>query len=211
MIRALTLTGAMLASLALAGQAVADDDEGLYINVGGTILSTELDLTMTEVQGQIVDLGVQDTDITMINGRIGYRLNDYLAIEGEAGFGVGSDKFSQIVPVDVAGTVLDINANIDLNVDDYYVGFARGIYPVSDDLDIFARVGYGQATASAGIQATIEQLAGISANGSVEDKADDFAYGAGIQFDFTDDDGIRADYTRLDKTDIISVAYARRF
>jgi len=208
MIRALTLTGAMMASMTIAGTAAAVDKDGVYINVGATQLSTELDLTNTDVSGEVVDLGVQDTDITMITGRIGYRINDYFAIEGEAGFGFGGDEFSQPVPVDVLGTVLNVDTNIALDVKNYYVGFGRVIYPVSDQIDIFARVGYGQATAEADITAN---LAGISATGSVEEKADDIAYGVGAQYDFSLNDGIRADYTRLEDTDIISISYARRF
>jgi len=208
MFRALTLAGGFALSMMSAGAAVADDNKGIYINVGATQLSTELDLTDTDVSGQAVDLGVQDLDITMITGRIGYRINDYFAVEGEAGFGFGGDEFSQAVPVDVAGTTLNVDTNIGLDVENYYVGFARGILPISKDFDIFARIGYGQASASADITAS---LAGISASGSVEDEADDFAYGVGAQYDFTENDGIRADYTRLDETDIISIAYARRF
>jgi hypothetical protein len=52
---------------------------------------------------------------------------------------------------------------------------------------------------------------GFTASGSAEQDASDFAYGVGAQFNLTANDGIRADYTRLDETDIISLAYSRRF
>ena len=208
MFRALTLAGAMMMTLTSVSIASAADKDGLYINVGGTILSTEQDLTNTEVQGEIVDLGVQQADLTLVNGRIGYRLNDYFAIEGEAGFGVGGDDFNRQVPVDILGNVVNVDTNIGIEADDYYIGFARGIFPVSEQFDIFGRIGYGQASGTANVTAS---LAGINASASVKDKADDFAYGVGAQFDFTNNDGIRADYTRLDETDIISIAYARRF
>jgi len=208
MYKALMLSATFVLSLSISGTSMADDKEGLYVNLGVTQISSELDLTQTDVGGQNVDLGVQDTDVTLITGRVGYRINKYFAFEGEAGFGIGSDDFDQTVPVATDIGTLNVDTNIDLNVDDYYVGFVRGILPVSEGLDIFARVGYGQATASADVTAS---LAGISASGSVEDRADDFAYGVGAQYDFTRNDGIRADYTRLDETDIISLSYARRF
>lgn len=208
MFRALTLAGAMTLSLITAGAASASDKEGLYINIGGTMLSTEQDLSNTEIQGQIVDLGVQQADLTLINGRIGYRLNDYLAIEGEAGFGVGDDDFNRQVPVDVLGSVVNVDTNIGIEADDYYIAFARGIFPVSEQFDIFARIGYGQASGTADVTA---MLAGFSGSASITEKADDVAYGVGAQFDFTANDGVRADYTRLDDTDILSIAYARRF
>lgn len=211
MFRVLTLASALTLSMMTFGVSNAGDKDGVYVNIGGTMITTEQDLTRTDVAGEIVDLGIQDADVTMINGRIGYRFNDYLAVEGEAGFGVSGDEFSRVVPVDVAGTIVDVNADIAIDVDDYYIAFARGILPVSEQFDIFARVGYGQATGSADVQASIAALAGLSATATLEDKADDFAYGVGAQFNFTDNDGIRADYTRLEDTDIISVAYARRF
>ena len=208
MFRALTLAGALTLSLITSGAVSASDKEGVYVNIGGTMLSTEQDLRNTEVQGQIVDLGVQQADLTLINGRIGYRLNDYIAIEGEAGFGVGGDDFTRQVPVNVLGTVVNVDTNIGIKADDYYIAFARGIFPVSEQFDIFARIGYGQASGTADVTAS---LAGFNAAASITEKADDVAYGVGAQFDFTANDGIRADYTRLDDTDILSVAYARRF
>jgi len=108
------------------GTAFAADKEGVYVTVGGTLLSTELDLTDLEFEGQTFDFGTEDLDVTMINGRIGYRLNNYFAVEGELGFGLGGDEVDRT-------------------------------------------------------------------------------------FNLTDNDGIRADYTRLDETNIISLAYSRRF
>lgn len=208
MFRALTLTGAMVAAMMTSGAASAYDKDGVYINVGGTMLSTEQDLTNTDLSGQIVDLGIQQADLTLINGRIGYRLNDYFAVEGEAGFGVGGDEFDRQVPIDVLGNIINVDTNIAIDADDYYIAFARGIYPVSEQFDIFVRAGYGQATGTANVTAS---LVGVAVGAQVEDKADDFAYGVGAQYDFTANDGLRADYTRLEDTDIISIAYARRF
>lgn len=208
MFKALTLSAVLTLSALAAGTASADDKKGVYVNIGVTQLSTEQDLTNTDVGGQLVDLGVQELDITMINGRLGYRLNDYFAVEGEVGFGIGGDDFSRDIPVTVSGTTVTVPTDFDLDVDNYYIAFAKGILPVGEQFDIFARVGYGQATAKGDITAS---LAGITATGTAEDKADDFAYGVGAQFNFTEKDGIRADYTRLDDTDILSLAYARRF
>jgi len=113
------------------------------------------------------------------------------------------------IPVEVAPFgVVDVDANVTLDVDNYYIGFARGILPVSDEFDLFVRLGYGEANGDADITAT---ALGFSTEGSVSQSESGFAYGVGGQYDFTQKDGIRADYTRLDDTDIISLAYARRF
>ena len=138
-----TATGSVLLALSLftAATASANDKEGVYVTIGGTLLSTELDLSDLNVADQAVDLGTEDADVTMINGRVGYRFNDYFAVEGEIGFGLGDDDFDRLIPVDVLGSPVDVDTNVALGVDNYYIGFARGIYPVSDQFDIFARVG----------------------------------------------------------------------
>jgi len=208
MFRATTIS-AILALSSLTGfSASAQDKEGVYVTVGGTILSTELDLTDVEVSGQTADLGVEDASFTILNGRIGYRMNDFFAVEGELGFGVGGDDFDRTIPVDVLGNTVNVDANADLKVKNYYVAFARGILPVSEQFDLFARVGYGEATAKADISGTV---VGFTASGTAEQDESGFAYGLGAQYNLTDFDGIRADYTRLEDTNILSLAYSRRF
>ncbi len=205
----ITMIGVLTTALAMtAGSASAADKDGVYATIGGTLLSTELDLTDIDVSGQTIDLGTEDADITMITGRLGYRLNDYFAIEGEAGFGLGGDDFDRAIPVQVLGTTANVDTNVTLDVQDYYIAFARAIMPVSDQFDIFVRGGYGKATAEADI---VGSLSGFTASGSAEDDASGFAYGVGAQFNLTDNDGIRADFTRLEDTNILSLAYSRRF
>ncbi len=202
----LSLIAAVLALTTTSASAA--DKDGVYATIGGTYLSTELDLSDIDVSGETVNLGVQDADITMISGRLGYRINDFFAVEGEAGFGLGGDDFDRAVPINVLGNIANVDTNVTLDVKNYYIAFARGILPVSEDFDLFARIGYGQATAEADIVGT---FSGFTASGSAEDDASGLAYGVGAQFNFTESDGIRADYTRLDETDIISLAYSRRF
>ena len=208
MFRVTTLTAALAISLVSTSSAFADDKEGVYATIGGTILSTELDLSDVEIADQIVDLGEEDANVTMINGRLGYRLNDFFAVEGEVGFGVSDESFNRSVPVTVLGSDLDIDTNVDLKVKNYYIAFARGIIPVSEQFDFFGRIGYGQASAKANATASVE---GLTASGSRSDNASGFAYGIGGQYNLSGVDGIRADYTRLDDTNIISLAYSRSF
>jgi opacity protein-like surface antigen len=208
MIRVLTVSAILAASSLTAVSASANDKEGVYVTVGGTILTTELDLTDVDVAGETANLGTEDASITMLNGRIGYRLNDFFALEGELGFGVGGDDFDRVIPVDVLGTAVNVDTNTTIDVKNYYIAFARGILPVSEQFDVFARVGYGQATAEADIIGTVQ---GFTASGSAEQDESGLAYGVGAQFNLTSFDGIRADYTRLEDTNIISLAYSRRF
>ena len=195
-------------SLSLAASASANDNKGVYATIGGTLLSAELDLSDLDVSGQSLDLGSEDANITVINGRLGYRLNDFIAVEGELGFGLGGDDFDRVLPVDVLGTAVNVDTNVSLDVSNYYIGFVRGIFPVSDQFDVFARVGYGEASVEGDIVAS---AAGFTATASDEDDASGFAYGVGAQYNLTEKDGIRGDYTRLEDADIISLAYSRRF
>ena len=209
MYRATTLAAILALSSLIGTSASANDKEGVYATLGGTFLSTELDLTNLEVADQPIDLGTEDASTFLINGRIGYRLNDFFAVEGELGFGVSGDEIDRVIPVEVAplGT-LNVDANVGLDVDNYYIGFARGILPVSDEFDIFVRVGYGEANAEADVTAS---TLGFTGAASVSESESGFAYGVGAQYDFTGQDGIRLDYTLLDSTDIISLSYSRRF
>ena len=207
--RVFTLSALFLTSafVPLAASA-ADNTTGVYVGAGITQLSADLDLTDIDAGGQTIDLGEQSVDINMITGRLGYRINKYIAFEGELGFGLGGDDFDQAIPVDVLGTTLNVDSNVSLDVENYYVGFVRGIVPISDEFEVFGRLGYGTATGSADVTATV---AGFTASGSEDDDISGLAYGVGGQFNFTDMDGIRADYTRLEDANIISLSYARRF
>lgn len=209
MFRMMTISAILALSTLSTMSAVANDKDGIYVTVGGTFLSSELDLTNIDIGDQATDLGTEDVDAFIINGRIGYRFNDYFAVEGELGFGTGGDEIDRVIPLDVdpIGT-LNVDTNVALDVENYYVGFARGILPVSEQFDLFVRVGYGEANADADV---IGNALGFTAATSVSQSESGLAYGVGGQFDFTENDGIRADYTRLDDTDIISLAYARRF
>jgi len=172
------------------------------------ILTTELDLSDLNIEGQVIDLGTEDTSVILINGRLGYQLNKYFAVEGEVGFGASGDEIERTVPVDAFGQITNVDGVIDLNVDNYYIGFVRGILPVSEQFDIFARIGYGEAMASADV---VGSFAGFSLAGSIDDKVSGVAFGAGAQYNLTGSSGIRADYTRLESTNIISLSYVHSF
>ena len=69
MFRSLVFSSFLALSLGVSSSASADDDKGLYVNVGATLLTSELDLNDIDVQGQVVDFGTEDTDFILINGR----------------------------------------------------------------------------------------------------------------------------------------------
>jgi outer membrane immunogenic protein len=112
-----------------------------------------------------------------ITGRVGVNLTPNFAIEGEGTFGVSDDS----------GTELDSELG----------AFVVGKVPVSQQFDIFGRVGVSRIETSP------------------FGDSDGLAYGAGAQWNLTPQDGIRGDWTRHDydegDADAFSLSYVRSF
>lgn len=143
----------------------------------------------------VVDL--DGGDLGAVQGRVGARFNPYVGVEGEAAFGV-KDEEATIAP-GVTGK-LELNHQVAV----YGVGFL----PLSENADLFARIGYGTAEFEASLLGT-----------SGSENLDAWAFGVGGQYFFDGKNGVRVDYTRheadddaLDgSVDTWSVAYSRRF
>lgn len=128
-------------------------------------------------------ISADPANLGAIQGRIGAQINPYIGVEGEAAFGVKDD--------DISGTKVKLNNEFGV------YGVAK--YPVNENFDVFARVGYARADAKVG---------GTSGND------DGVAYGVGAQYLFDGANGVRADYTRYDflgDADVWSVSYVRKF
>lgn len=105
-----------------------------------------------------------------VTGRLGYRFHPNFALEGEATIGVVED--------DIAG--------VDVELDHAYGVYGVGYLPVSDNVELFGRVGYAEVEASAG---------------PFDASEDGIGYGVGAQMRLTDNVGIRGEYTRLEGDD----------
>jgi hypothetical protein len=144
-----------------------------------------------------LNLGVADAgsaDLWAVQGRLGYRFNNWLGVEGELATGVKSDD------VNVSG--VDVKTKLKHQAAAYAVGFL----PLSPNTDILARVGYGTTKIKA-------SAAGVAASGSEES----WNFGVGAQHHFDGANGIRVDYTRQEfnggsgDANIWTVGYSRRF
>jgi outer membrane immunogenic protein len=142
--------------------------------------------------------GVHDmgsADLGSIQGRLGYRYNNWLGVEGELGGGVKSDRVT---------TAPGVSAKVKLDHEEALYGV--GFVPLSDKMELLGRVGYGNTKVSA-------SAPGASVSGSNES----WNIGAGAQYHFDGLNGIRADYTRKEfrsgpgKSDVWSMAYSRKF
>ncbi len=179
-----------------ASPAYADDKRGGYANIGLTQVSADLDLSNTNISGNNLDLGEQSADILMLTGRFGYRFVDFLAVEAEGSFGLGGDNFQTSIPVVVDGFgSVNVDTDVDLDISHFLGVFARGILPVSDQLELHARVGYGTAEVEATATGTVAGFGSTTASQS--ESVDDFAYGFGGQFNVNERMGLRLDYTSL--------------
>jgi len=135
-------------------------------------------------------LGYANVDIDPINlgaiqGRFGGQFSPYFAVEGEASVGVSDGS--------VGPLTFDLNNEIAL--------FAVGKMPVSENVNLLARVGYGSSE--------------IKLTGFGSERFDGVAYGVGVEGFFTDKDGLRLDWTRHDidgaDADVWALAYVRKF
>lgn len=174
------IAAASLAAIAAAFPAAAQDaatgNAGAYVNL---------------------NLGVgsySSADVKVIQGRAGYRFNDWVGVEGELATGIDSDT-DTISGVRVKQTLKHEAAA-------YVVGFA----PIAPNTDLIARVGYGTTKAK------------VSSGGvSASDSEESFNYGVGAQHHFDGLNGIRADFTRQEfrhdggHANVWTVGYTRRF
>jgi hypothetical protein len=134
-----------------------------------------------------------DTTLGAVTGRVGWRAG-YFGVEGEVSTGVKDDSSTTA------------NVTTDTDLDYQYAGYVTGTVPVTPNLDIIGRVGYGQTkieTSTAGVSST--------------DKTDSINYGVGAQYNWGMN-GIRGDYTRhdyrdsgVDAADAWTVSYVRKF
>ena len=128
--------------------------------------------------------------LSALGGRVGARIGRYLGAEGEAGFGINSDTVS----------------GVDVKLTSTYAGYGVAFLPLMPNADLFARVGYGHSN-----------VRGTFGGVSVTSGEDSVNYGAGAQYFFTANDGVRAEYTRFDfrnnggSANVYGVSYVRRF
>ncbi len=131
-----------------------------------------------------VAVDVDPVNLGGIQGRLGVRVHNNFAVEGEAAFGIVGD--------DIGGVSVDLETE--------FGAFLVVLAPLSENTDIFVRGGFASAEIDAGVF------------GSVSD--DGAAYGIGVQHFFGPNDGVRFDYTHYDfggDANSWSIAYVRKF
>jgi outer membrane immunogenic protein len=143
------------------------------------------------------DSNADHLNLGTIQGRVGARFGQYFGVEGELGAGVTNDKTT------VGG--VDIKAKIQSQEAIYGVGFL----PLSPQVDLLARIGYGDTRVKAKASAF-----GVADSAS----GNSWNYGVGAQYHVDDKNGVRADYTREQYTgngsgaaNVYALSYVRKF
>ncbi|QUD88089.1 outer membrane beta-barrel protein [Phenylobacterium montanum] len=144
------------------------------------------------------NLSDNGVNLDALQARLGARFGHYLGVEGEASGGFDGDH------VNLAGDAGSARLR------NQFAGYAVGYIPLSPNADLFARVGYGQASF---------KLSDYTLGQSFNANRDSVNYGAGGQYFFGGGpNGVRLDYTRYDYTqhdaganNVWSVAYVRKF
>lgn len=141
--------------------------------------------------------------VSALTGRGGWRFGPYFSLEGDISFGIDGDDF------DFSGSEddLDFDDNIDGDFDDvlagpgelgldYLIGgYARASWPVSDQFEVFGRVGYAFAEVDKKI------LTGFGNEVEFGGSDDGIAFGGGAAYHLSDNVSVRADYTHYDFED----------
>lgn len=172
------------AATGLAAAAHAQDS-GFYVEGGYQYL---------EIEPQGADSGV---DTNAIAARTGYRFNNVFSLEGELATGIDDGEFDYNVDEDD----FNFDDNDDGDLDDiiaasgdiglnYLVGlYGKAEVPLTERLGAYARAGYAYVD----LDASIGTPGGQTIN--VEDSADGPAFGAGLDFDLTENMYLKGDYT----------------
>lgn len=139
-------------------------------------------------------LDTDGADLGAVTGRVGAKLHPNFGVEAETSFGVGHDDVN----------VGLVNGKVEHRYD--VAGYAVASLPVTSNIDLFARAGYGVTEVKA-------SAAGIAAS----DHLTSFNYGAGATYNLDAQNGIRADYTYRDfqhdqgSADTYALSYVRKF
>lgn len=159
--------------------ALAADDQGFYAGAGAGEFSIDFS---GDLLGTPISFSDSDTAFRVFGG---WQFNEFFALEG--GYvdgGTASDT------INVGGT--DVTFDIDMTGFDLML---RGVLPMGESFYGFAEA--GMVFWDADFAAT---SGGSTASDS--DSGDDFAYGAGFGFDFSDNAGVRVEYVVYDISDV---------
>ncbi|MCD6654872.1 MAG: porin family protein [Sulfurovum sp.] len=143
-----------------------------YVGLGYSYMKAESDPFMLE---EFDNVEVSEGDITSNSLLLlaGYKYNQYLGLEARYTMNLGDPEFDygSLPAIDLDGDMTNIGI------------YAKGMYPVTEAIDVYALLGYGQVTIDTDL------FGDLSESG--------FQWGLGASYAVTENIGVFADYTRL--------------
>jgi hypothetical protein len=137
-----------------------------------------------------------EASLGAITARVGAKLHRYAGVEIEGSVGIDDDSFTA-----------SVNGPGKYELKHDVAAYAVGFLPVTEKIDLFARLGYGTTKVKANVAGVRSRQDGDSVN-----------YGLGASYFIDGANGVRADWTRRDFTgghagaaDTWAVSYVRRF
>jgi hypothetical protein len=173
----LAYLGGVAAAAALAVATSASAEVYGALNAGGLAMN--------------FDAPADDASIITVGGRIGWKANKWVGVEGDLFFGVKDDRIHS-------------RPDVDVKVDSAAFLYGVAFIPAGEKFDLIGRVGYGHLAAK------------VEGPGVSEDTNDGaFSLGLGAQYKFDAANGVRLDYTHHAVKDVptngVTVAYVRTF
>ncbi len=195
------VVGLLLSSFALAGGDIAPvepavvvpapvvDDSGFYLGVAYGFGHTDEDYVDTLDDGVDVfrTVGTGEVDYNAIMAQAGYKFNKYIALEGRYWWSLGHNDWEWSENYYVNG-LPDIPASAsgsDADGDELRAWgiYVKPMYPVTEQFDIYALLGYGNVELSYNAGEWLDE--------------NDFQWGIGASYEFTENLSIFVDYVRL--------------
>ncbi len=166
------------------------DDSGLYLGVAYGAARYKGDYTGQEYSPGLGILrtysGTEKIEYDTVMGQLGYKFNQYLALEGRYWQSFGDNGWSWSESGIINGTDPYSNSDSGANGDELKAWgvYVKPMYPVTEQLDVYALLGYGNVTLS------------DDDNGDWLDE-NDFQWGLGASYEFMDNLSFFVDYVRL--------------
>ena len=126
----------------------------------------------------------KDFDPTAVTWKVGYKVNEYFAVEGRAGLGVDNDTKQNLI-TDAGFGISE--ATVELNR--VYSALLKGSYPLTKGLKVNAYLG----------ASSVKFLVDSNQNYHSENTDNSLTLGAGLSYDITSDVFVNADYMAYTK------------
>ncbi len=144
------------------------DASAFYIGIGYSGMQADLDSNFDLIDGN------SDT-FNQVLLLAGYSFNKYVAIEGRYAFGTDNKDWNY------GNWRHPLVTNQDISADQWNI-FVKPMYPVTDNFDVYALLGYGETS--------FDFAWGETDMGDTGG----FAWGVGVKYDFTDNWSMFVDY-----------------